>query len=229
MALLGSGLVVIWNDIEWAGRDIFYRWHNEEHMPERVGIDGFLRGRRYVRDGIAEIEWLTLYETSTPEVLSGAGYLERLNNPTAWTLQAVGHFRNVTRALTRVERSNGDADGGSVLVAGYRVDDDARAPAVARLGGWVDSLAGDSGICAAHLSVTDGAASSVVTAERRVRGGKDELPDIVVLLEASVPGALDRAQTRLGQTANAVNGLAVLRAAGRYRLEHQLERRRTEG
>lgn len=226
MALLGSGLVVIWNDVAWAGRDTFYRWHNGEHMPERVAIDGFLRGRRYVRDGLAEIEWLTLYETQTLQVLSGDSYLDRLNNPTPWTLEAVSHFRNVTRALTRVERSLGEADGGVAMVAGYMVDQKSRTVVVDGLGACVEDVANQSGICAAHMSVTDAAASSVVTAERRVRGNTDEAPDLVVLIEASVPGALCRAQALLDAAASSVDGLSVLRAPGHYSLEHQLEDRR---
>ena len=225
MALLGSGLVVIWNDIAWDGRETFYRWHNDEHLPERVAIDGFLRGRRYVRDGPAEIEWLTLYETQTLQVLSGDSYLDRLNNPTPWTLEAVAHFHNVTRALTHVERSLGHADGGAALVAGYMVDDESRAAATDRLSTCIEDIAKLSGICAAHISVTDAAASSVVTAERRVRGNTDEAPDLVVLIEASVPGALVRAQALLGEAASSVDGLSVLRAPGHYRLEHQLEDR----
>ena len=45
MALSGEGAICIWNDITDEGRDEFYAWHLAEHMPERVGIPGFLRGR----------------------------------------------------------------------------------------------------------------------------------------------------------------------------------------
>ena len=48
MSLAGEGAVAIWHDIAPEGREDFYAWHGEEHMPERVGIPGFLRGRRYV-------------------------------------------------------------------------------------------------------------------------------------------------------------------------------------
>jgi hypothetical protein len=48
MSLAGEGAVVIWHDIAPEGRAQFYAWHGREHMPERLGIPGFLRGRRYV-------------------------------------------------------------------------------------------------------------------------------------------------------------------------------------
>jgi hypothetical protein len=47
MSILGQGFVAIWNGIAPEGREEFYEWHNREHMPERVGIPGFRRGRRY--------------------------------------------------------------------------------------------------------------------------------------------------------------------------------------
>jgi hypothetical protein len=40
--LAGEGAVAIWNDINEAGRAEFYAWHLHEHMPERVGIPGFV-------------------------------------------------------------------------------------------------------------------------------------------------------------------------------------------
>lgn len=47
MALCGQGAICIRNDITAEGEADFYAWHVEEHMPERIGIRGFRRGRRY--------------------------------------------------------------------------------------------------------------------------------------------------------------------------------------
>ena len=65
MGLAGSGAVAIWHDIAPEGRAEFYALHGREHMPERVGIPGFLRGRRYIAaHGIPE--FFNLYETASP-------------------------------------------------------------------------------------------------------------------------------------------------------------------
>ena len=48
MSVMGTGAVAIWHDIAAEGRDEFYAWHGQEHMPERVGIKGFIRGRRWI-------------------------------------------------------------------------------------------------------------------------------------------------------------------------------------
>ena len=98
MSLAGDAIVAIWNGITPAGRDGFYDWHVHEHMPERVGIPGFLRGRRYIAEWGAP-EFFTLYEATSIETLDGQDSQSRLNNPTPWTLATVAHFRDVARAI----------------------------------------------------------------------------------------------------------------------------------
>lgn len=50
MGLLGSGALAIWNGIAPEAEREFDRWHTYEHIPERMALPGFLRGRRYVAD-----------------------------------------------------------------------------------------------------------------------------------------------------------------------------------
>jgi hypothetical protein len=70
MSLAGLGAVCIWHDLLPEARDEFHQWHNREHMPERVGIPGFRRGRRYVAlSGTPQIFNLT--GRAAPEVLGG--------------------------------------------------------------------------------------------------------------------------------------------------------------
>ena len=80
MSLLGKGVVAIWHEVQPAARADFFEWHNREHMLERVGIPGFLRGRRYSAL-TGEPEICTLYETESVEVLTGPHYMARLENP----------------------------------------------------------------------------------------------------------------------------------------------------
>ena len=106
--LAGEGAVAIWNGIAEAGRAEFYKWHLHEHMPERVGIPGFVRGRRYrAADGTTQPEFFTLYETQSFQVIQGSDYQSRLNAPTPWTRTATAHFLSTTRSLTRVVASHG--------------------------------------------------------------------------------------------------------------------------
>jgi hypothetical protein len=182
MALAGSGAVAIWHDIAPDGRDAFYAWHGEEHMPERVAIPGFLRGRRYVAIEGAP-EFFNLYETATPAVLTGPDYLARLNSPTPRTLAAVRHFGNVARALCEVAASYGDGQGGLIATYRYDVDDLRAASHRARMADALGSCARKDGIAGAHLLVALTEASAVETEERKARGSATLVPSWIVLIE----------------------------------------------
>jgi len=192
MALAGEGVIAIWNDIVAEGRLDFYEWHNREHMPERVGIPGFRRGRRYVALHGAP-EFFTLYETDSAQTLAGVDYLTRLDHPTAWTRRAVANFRNVSRALCRVVLSSGTGSGG--LIATWRFaaqegrEEAFREVMVHRvLPGIVDR----PGVCGVHLCRADRRASSIDTAEKRARSDATLIPDWVLMVEGgSERGALE--------------------------------------
>jgi hypothetical protein len=184
MSLAGRGAVAIWNDIAPEGRSEFYAWHGSEHMPERAGIPGFLRGRRYVAiDGAPE--YFTLYETVSRCTVTGAEYLTRLNAPTAWTTATIRHFRNVSRSLCEVAASFGEGQGGLVATLRYSVGDDRAHPHRKRLAQQtLPELAEAPGVAGCHLLVADEAASAVETAERRVRGERNLVPRWIVLVES---------------------------------------------
>jgi hypothetical protein len=76
MALIGKGVLAIWNGIAPEVEDDFVAWHVREHIPERVGLPGFLRGRRYVAvDGVPK--YFNFYETDAVDDLSSAAYMTR--------------------------------------------------------------------------------------------------------------------------------------------------------
>jgi len=182
-ALLGEAAVLIWNDVAADGREEFYRWHDREHVPERLGIPGFRRGRRFVRPGHSP-EWFTMYEAVDVAVLVSPQYLARLNAPTPGTVSALKHFRNTSRAVCRLVHSVGSSTGGHLLALRLRVpaalgeelcrDLHQRAfPEAMRL----------TGVVACHLYAADEGASFVRTAESSTRAF--DVPGWVVLCEAS--------------------------------------------
>ena len=184
MSLAGKGAVAIWHDIAPEGRDAFYAWHGREHMPERVGIPRFLRGRRYVSVA-GEPEFFNLYETVSRNTVTGAEYMTRLNAPTPWTVATVKHFRNVSRSLCEVTASFGDGQGGLVATLRYDVDD-ARAPEHRKRVAQelLSELAEARGIAGCHLLVADPVASAVETTEKKVRDEKNLIPRWIVLVES---------------------------------------------
>jgi hypothetical protein len=45
--LLGEAVLAVWCDIDPEHDAEFNDWYTHQHLPERVGIPGFLRGRRW--------------------------------------------------------------------------------------------------------------------------------------------------------------------------------------
>ena len=220
MTLLGEGAVCIWNDVAPEGREEFYAWHETEHMPERVGILGFLRGRRYTALD-APTEWFTLYETQTTDVLAGPAYLDRLDHPTDWTRRTNRHFRNTARALTRVAVRHGLADGGLLLACGLAGEGDLHG----RLQGLFDGellplLQDDRRVCAAQLCLTDRASSTIETAEKA--GRQIGVPDAVILVEASRQAVLGAWAGELRERLATLGDAAFSHEPGLFRLEIEI-------
>jgi hypothetical protein len=208
MSLAGEGVVAIWNGIRAEGREEFYEWHNREHMPERVGIPGFLRGRRYVAVD-AHPEFFTLYETASVAVLSGPDYLARLNAPTEWTRRATAHFTDTARSLCRVAISIGPGAGGWMLTWRYDAAVAAADEALLR------TLAVAPGVVGAHLCSADRAASGIETEEKKGRP-KNAVPAFVLMVE----GGCDREQLEA-----ACASVSLPQAErGLYRLQYALSK-----
>jgi hypothetical protein len=208
MALAGEAVVAIWNGIRPEGRSDFFEWHNREHMPERVGIPGFLCGRRYEAVD-AHPEFFTLYETASVAVLSGPDYIARLNAPTQWTRRATAHFTDTARSLCRVARSLGTGCGGWMMTWRY---DTAAANADEAL---LRTLAAAPGVVGVHLCIADRAASGIETEEKKGRP-RNAVPGFVLMVE----GGSDREQLEAAcarvSIPNAQRGL--------YRLQYLLRK-----
>ncbi|GAB4166795.1 MAG: hypothetical protein OHK0024_01500 [Thalassobaculales bacterium] len=220
MALAGEGAILIWNDVTPEGRDDFYAWHLAEHMPERVGIPGFTRGRRYIAEGSGTApEFFTLYETVSPEVQLGQDYLARLNAPTPWTRRATQGFRNTARALTRVRFSAGPGAGGALATLRLGLEAGAAEALVTALAaGPLPRLALRPRLTGVHLCLTNQGASAERTAESRERTDIQAAPDGAVLVEGCDPAAVAAAVAELAAEP-ALAGLVL--ATGFYRLEHE--------
>ncbi len=185
--LAGKAVVAIWNNITSEGRDDFYDWHMNEHIPERVAIPGFLRGRRYIATmRETDPEYFTLYETTSFDVLRGQDYAERLNAPTPWTRRATSQFGNTARALAHVLETNGTGMGGALLTVRFLADEHVR-PSLEALMREVSTKPRISG---AHLCCADETSSQVRTAESRDRTDIEAPPSWFALVEATDVHAL---------------------------------------
>lgn len=216
-ALLGAGAVLVWNDVTEDGRREFYEWHDKEHIPERLAIPGFRRGRRYVRPDHSP-EWFTMYEADDLRVVTSPKYLERLNAPTPATQRTLKYFRNTSRAVCRVACSMGSSSGGHILTMRLHAPN-VRAEALCRL--VMDNLfprALDlTGVVACHLYAADQSASHVDTAESRTR--ERDVPSWVLLAEVTALWAADELRQAIDGPELAGLGVHVRQDAALYALE----------
>ena len=212
--LSGEAVVAIWNDIAEEGRAEFYAWHLHEHMPERAGIPGFRRGRRYIAlDATTRPEFFTFYEADTIGVLQGSDYLARLNAPTAWTRRATAEFRNTSRALARVLSSDGPGAGGVMLTVRFEAPAETARP----LAALCREAAQAARVTGAHLCAADDAASAERTAESAGRTDLQMPPAWFVMVEATDAEALAALATEAELRAAGAGG-AIVR--GLYQLEY---------
>src|SRR6267154_2159765 len=167
MSLAGQAVVAIWNGIAPEVRAEFYEWHNREHMPERVGIPGFRRGRRFIAKYGAP-EFFTLYEADSAEVLVGQDYLNRLNNPTPLTQRVPPtFFRDTARGVCRVKLSLGVGQGGCMLTLRFGAEAGREAELERYLRhAALPPLADIVSVVGVHLCVADQSASNIQTTER---------------------------------------------------------------
>jgi len=212
--LAGEAVVAIWNGIAPEARAQFYDWHTNEHMPERVGIPGFRRGRRYIAaDADTAPEFFTLYEADTMQVLQGSDYANRLNDPTPGTRTTTAQFRDTARALSRVIVSHGPGMGGVLLTIRFDCDEQ-HLPAFRAM---VRATAQATRVTGAHLCMGDADASAVRTTETRDRTDIQVPPNLFIMVEATDAEALadilqERAMSGAGARGPFVRGL--------YRLEY---------
>ncbi len=193
MALLGKAAVVIWCEVAPGMLAEHDAWHSSEHLPERMGVPGFRRGRRAAALGPnARQARFVLYEIDDLSVATSAPYLERLNDPTPWSRKVMAECR-LSRTLCRVAATHGTEIGRFMLAVRLAPRAD-RAEALQQwLGATLAELPGSPGVVAAHLLQKDAGTVRPFTEEERIRrGSADEAVDWVVLVEGNDEPALQR-------------------------------------
>jgi len=209
MALRGRAFMAIWNDVASAAEAEYNVWHTRQHMPERLGVPGFRRGRRYVDRNLDNQRYFTLYEGRTLETFSSESYLARLNNPTSWSIRTQPNFLNFARAACVLSATIGHGIGGALatvrlnLAKGSVVDFEAGAE---KLACHIVAL---DGITGAHFGVAAPDTTRIKTRETELRHqtGEDVF-EAVVMVEGigrrEVAGAMDAVHVMIRATIEVV-------------------------
>ncbi len=101
-----AGLLYVEADCPPEMESEFHAWYNLEHVPERMGISGFVSGRRYAAlEGSPR--WLASYELKTVDVLESAEYHQWLGGPlqTPWTTRMLASMRTHRSVFRLGERA----------------------------------------------------------------------------------------------------------------------------
>jgi len=86
----GTGLLMVWADIDPEHEADYHRWYDEEHIERLLAVPGFLSAGRYValKGGPSN---LALYELETFEVLRTSAFLDEVRfRPSARRVGASG-------------------------------------------------------------------------------------------------------------------------------------------
>jgi len=224
MPLLGKGVLAIWNGVAPGYDAEFVEWHVKEHIPERVGVPGFLRGRRYFAvDGTPA--YFNFYETDTYEVLSSAAYLARLNDPTPWTRKVVSNFKDTSRTICDVAYSTGRGIGTWIETIQLQTASNPAGFSGHMAGGLLAEIAKQHGVCAVHLLRGVPEANKADTAEKAMRGVRDKEAAWILLIEiVTEQAARDLRGNLTGDASLAQAGAAGKPVRGLYQLDYALSR-----
>lgn len=116
------GLLAVVIDYEGVALDEFVDWYEEEHLPERVEIPGFLTATRWMATNEGSYS-LGLYDLDGLGVLNDAAYRAvSPDNRSPWTNRIIGQVSGTSRYVA-LQESPGDAvgpeDAGAVFLVRF--------------------------------------------------------------------------------------------------------------
>jgi hypothetical protein len=226
----GTGVLAIWSDAAAEHEEEFNSWYTNQHLPERVGVPGFRRGRRYVKDAPGELRYFTLYETADIHVLESGPYLERLNSPTDWTRRVLPYFRNGSRLAMVVTSSAGAGIGGLAATISFGPPEGREA----ELRSWAVTVGDEMrakhpDLTGWHLCETDDEVTRAKAGTEEARASRPgaaaaqaaprQSPRWMIMVEATSGRALEAtAELLIGNAGLAAQGAAAVGEFHRYRL-----------
>lgn len=220
MTLMGTAAMVLAFGIEPEALVEHDDWHSHEHLPERLSIPGFKRGSRWTALSRAP-EYLVLYEVTRLDILASAPYLDRLNNPTAWTTKMMTHYRGMKRGLCQVVGSYGAGLGQFGLLVRL-------SPASGKelhLRRWLTDdmlprLPSRAGLVSTHLLET--ALPSEMTREQTIRGQDAAVNWVLLVTGYSQECVAALSGNEFGDDVLVQNGALPGRVADLYQLAHSV-------
>lgn len=200
--MTGTGALAVWNNRLKQSEANYESWYQGEHLPERLGIPGFVRGRRY-QAVAGDLEFFTWYEVESPATLRSEAYKKCLANPTPWTQEMMsGIFTDASRTVCRREVLSGEVFGAVAVAVRFlgSVDE-----AAARSG--VDGTEDPAVMVRAELWMSDEAPGEGAMAEEAIRGPDAKIAGCLLLEFLREDAALAAAERMRAKFSGAAIGV----------------------
>ncbi|MGF6372322.1 hypothetical protein OKW40_005138 [Paraburkholderia sp. RAU6.4a] len=143
-----------------------------------------------------------LYELDNADVMASSGYLERLNNPTAWTRRIMPTLEQFRRGGGTIlaRGANSAGHGGHLAIA--RFEDALPECLIAQQGqAIVDALAKGDWVVNAQIMAVKNEATAIATQEKSMRRSSEGEFAGLLLVESLDNGSLDRAMMQASKAA----------------------------
>jgi hypothetical protein len=94
---MAKGLLLAAFDFSTAHEDEFHDWYDHEHVPERLGVPGFINAERWIDDSDPKVHVAT-YDLEAADVLRSPAYRAVGGaNQSVWTKRVTGMCRRIMR------------------------------------------------------------------------------------------------------------------------------------
>ena len=92
-------LMIVMIDVDAEHEEELNRWYDEEHVPERMAVPGFLSARRLRSVEGTQYKYVTIYELASRDCLDSREYLSLKTARSAWTARMYSYFKNLSRVV----------------------------------------------------------------------------------------------------------------------------------
>lgn len=115
-----QAFLALWNSITSDRSQAEYEsWHSFEHVPERVGLPGFVEATRY-RSVTQPLRYFTCYSLQSLDALETPEYRDVFTNPTPWSARMRSVLCDFYRSPCRVGGVHGAGSANQIATLQWR-------------------------------------------------------------------------------------------------------------
>lgn len=97
---IGSTIMVVMMEVDPEHDAEFNRWYNAEHLPERLGIPGYISARRFkLEEGDGVLKYLCIWELEDASPLQSEVYNAQNRRPSDLRDRAHSYIKQRARSL----------------------------------------------------------------------------------------------------------------------------------